>query len=68
ALGADGVMVGRLQAYALSVAGALGVGHLIKLLREELEICMALSGCASLADIAQADLGASPRSAGEDLC
>ena len=65
ALGADGVMIGRLQAYALSVAGALGVGHLIKLLREELEICMALSGCASLADITQADLGASRPAAGE---
>lgn len=65
ALGADGVMIGRLQAYALSVAGALGVGHLIKLLREELEICMALCGCASLADITQADLGASRPSAGE---
>lgn len=56
ALGANGVMVGRLQAYALSVAGALGVGHMIKLLREELEICMALAGCATLADVAQADI------------
>lgn len=61
ALGADGVMVGRLQAYALSVAGALGVGHMIKLLREELEICMALAGCATLADVrnAQIERGAS---------
>jgi len=65
ALGADGVMVGRLQAYALSVAGALGVGHLVKLLREELEICMGLAGCASLADIAKADLGEARRSAGD---
>ena len=65
ALGADGVMIGRLQAYALSVAGALGVGHMIKLLREELEICMALAGCASLADIAQAELGEARRSAGD---
>ena len=65
ALGADGVMIGRLQAYALSVAGALGVGHLIKLLREELEICMGLAGCASMADIAQADLGQARRSAGD---
>lgn len=51
ALGADAVLVGRLQAYALSVAGALGVAHMIKLLREELELCMALTGCASLDDI-----------------
>ncbi|MEN3975728.1 alpha-hydroxy acid oxidase [Emcibacter sp. SYSU 3D8] len=56
ALGADAVMVGRLQAYALGVAGALGVAHMIRLLREELELCMALAGCASLADIRQADV------------
>jgi len=51
ALGADAVMVGRLQVYALSVAGALGVAHMLKLLRQELELCMAMTGCASLADI-----------------
>lgn len=51
ALGADAVLIGRLQMYALSVAGALGVAHMIKLLREELEICMALAGCATLDDI-----------------
>ena len=51
ALGADAVMIGRLQIYALSVAGAIGVGHMIKLLRQELERCMALCGCSSLSDI-----------------
>lgn len=51
ALGADAVLIGRLQMYALSVAGALGVAHMLKLLREELEVCMALAGCASLEDI-----------------
>lgn len=51
ALGANAVLIGRLQMYALSVAGALGVAHMIKLLREELEICMAQAGCATLADI-----------------
>lgn len=51
ALGADAVLIGRLQVYALSVAGALGVAHMLKLLREELELCMALAGCASLSDI-----------------
>jgi 4-hydroxymandelate oxidase len=49
--GADAVLIGRLQLYALSVAGALGVAHMIKLLREELEVCMAMTGCASLADV-----------------
>ena len=51
ALGADAVLIGRLQVYALGVAGALGVAHMIRLLREELEVCMALAGCATLADI-----------------
>ena len=51
ALGADAVLIGRLQVYALSVAGALGVAHMLKLLREELELCMALAGCTSLSDI-----------------
>ena len=51
AMGADAVLIGRLQVYALAVAGALGVAHMIKLLREELELCMAISGCASLQDI-----------------
>jgi 4-hydroxymandelate oxidase len=54
ALGADAVMVGRLPLYALACAGALGVAHLLRLLCEELESCMALAGCATLADIAPA--------------
>ncbi len=51
ALGANAALVGRLQLYALAVAGALGVAHMLKLLREELEVCMALAGCATPADI-----------------
>ncbi len=51
ALGADAVLVGRLQAYALAVAGALGVAHMLRLLREELEVCMALTGCPDVAAI-----------------
>lgn len=51
ALGASAVMVGRPYIYALSVAGALGVAHMIRLLREELEIAMALTGCKTLDDI-----------------
>ncbi|MBX3651752.1 MAG: alpha-hydroxy-acid oxidizing protein [Burkholderiales bacterium] len=56
ALGADAVLVGRLQVYALGVAGALGVAHMLKLLLEELEVCMALAGCATLADIHRSSL------------
>lgn len=56
ALGADAVLIGRLQMYALSVAGALGVAHMLKLLREELELCMALSACATLDQIQSTSL------------
>ncbi|PKP82601.1 MAG: alpha-hydroxy-acid oxidizing enzyme [Alphaproteobacteria bacterium HGW-Alphaproteobacteria-18] len=56
ALGADAVMIGRPYIWALSVAGALGVAHLLRTLREELEITMALMGCRTLADIRQADI------------
>jgi 4-hydroxymandelate oxidase len=47
ALGANAVMLGRLALYALSVAGALGVAHLIRLLCEELALAMAVTGCAT---------------------
>lgn len=51
ALGASAVMVGRPQIHALSVAGAAGVAHMISLLRAELEVAMALTGCADLQQI-----------------
>jgi len=51
ALGANAVLIGRPQAFALAVAGALGVAHMLRLLKEELEITMALCGCAQIADI-----------------
>ncbi|CAN8139267.1 hypothetical protein THIOSC15_1410001 [uncultured Thiomicrorhabdus sp.] len=51
AYGADAVMIGRLQVYALAVAGALGVAYLLKVLTEELQMTMALCGCASLHEI-----------------
>ncbi len=51
ALGADAVLIGRIQLHALAVAGPLGVAHMLRLLLEELQLCMALTGCASLADI-----------------
>ena len=51
ALGADAVLVGRPQVHALAVAGARGVAHMLRLLRDELEIAMALCGCATLGDI-----------------
>ena len=51
ALGASAVLVGRPMVMALAAAGAPGVARAIRLLRDELEITMALTGCASLDDI-----------------
>ncbi|MGB4074223.1 alpha-hydroxy acid oxidase [Pseudomonas sp.] len=51
ALGASAVLLGRPYIHALATAGALGVAHLLRLLREELEVAMALSGCRTLDDI-----------------
>ncbi len=48
ALGARAVLIGRPQVHGLATAGALGVAHVLRLLRDELEIAMALSGCATL--------------------
>lgn len=51
ALGARAVLIGRPPVWGLAAAGAMGVAQVIRLLRDELEMSMALSGCATLADI-----------------
>ena len=51
ALGADAVMIGQPVMHALAVAGAVGIAHLITILRAELEAAMALTGCATRAQI-----------------
>jgi 4-hydroxymandelate oxidase len=61
ALGASAVLVGRPAVYGLANAGAAGVAHVLRLLRDELEIAMALTGCATLADATPALLLAPPR-------
>lgn len=58
ALGASAVLVGRPVVWGLANAGAAGVAHVLRLLRDELEIAMALTGCATLADASPALLGA----------
>ncbi|MFD0666194.1 alpha-hydroxy acid oxidase [Ramlibacter sp. MAHUQ-53] len=45
ALGARAVLVGRPVAWGLANAGALGVAHVLRLLRDEFEVAMALCGC-----------------------
>lgn len=48
AFGAKAVLVGRPVVCGLAVAGELGVSHVLRLLREELEIAMLLCGCRSV--------------------
>lgn len=57
ALGASAVLVGRPAVWGLANAGAAGVAHVIRLLRDELEIAMALTGCKTLADATPQLLG-----------
>jgi 4-hydroxymandelate oxidase len=65
ALGASAVLVGRPVLHGLANAGATGVAHVLRLLRDELEIAMALTGCRTLADAhgALADTAGEKRSA-----
>jgi 4-hydroxymandelate oxidase len=51
ALGAHAVLVGKPYVYGLAHAGAVGVAHVIRLLRDEFEIALALCGCATPAHI-----------------
>jgi 4-hydroxymandelate oxidase len=51
AAGAAAVMVGRPIIHGLAVNGAMGVAHVLRLLRDEFEAAMALAGCKTLADI-----------------
>lgn len=51
ALGARAVLVGRPILWGLAVNGAEGVGHVLELLRAELELAMILAGCPTLNNI-----------------
>lgn len=51
ALGAAAVLVGRPYVWGLAANGAMGVAHVLRLLRDELEMTMALAGCARVGDI-----------------
>lgn len=53
ALGADAVMVGRPVLHGLAAAGAVGVAHVLRMLRTELELTMALAGCPDLSSISR---------------
>jgi 4-hydroxymandelate oxidase len=51
ALGADAALIGRPALYGLAHAGARGAAHVLRLMRDEFETTMTLTGCAHLQDI-----------------
>lgn len=51
ALGARAVLIGRPVLWGLAVGGAEGVTGVIEVLREELDLAMALCGCTDLDDV-----------------
>ncbi|NET07602.1 MAG: alpha-hydroxy-acid oxidizing protein [Symploca sp. SIO2B6] len=51
ALGAKAVLVGRPILWGLAVGGSAGAQHVLELLRDELDVAMALSGCATIENI-----------------
>ena len=48
ALGARGVLLGRLWAYALAGTGQKGVSHMLRLIEAEIRVAMALTGATSI--------------------
>ncbi len=60
ALGADAVLVGRPALWGLAVGGEAGARRVLELLREELELALALCGCASPAELTRAHLRRAP--------
>jgi len=51
ALGARAVLVGRPVLWGLCVDGEQGAGHVLEILRRELDEAMLLCGCSKLSDI-----------------
>jgi 4-hydroxymandelate oxidase len=51
ALGARAVLIGRPVLWGLACAGEAGVTHALEILRRELDVAMALTGCRTLAEI-----------------
>lgn len=51
ALGASAVLIGQPQLHAIAVAGPVGIVHMLTILRAELEVAMALTGCATVGSI-----------------
>jgi 4-hydroxymandelate oxidase len=51
ALGARAVLLGRPILWGLAIAGEMGARRVLEMLREELDLAMALAGCPRIADV-----------------
>jgi L-lactate dehydrogenase (cytochrome) len=51
ALGAHGVLIGRAWVYGLAARGGAGVEHVLQLIRDEMRVAMALTGCMRIGEI-----------------
>jgi isopentenyl diphosphate isomerase/L-lactate dehydrogenase-like FMN-dependent dehydrogenase len=60
ALGADAVLVGRAALWGLAVGGEAGALRVLELLREELELTLALCGCGSPSGLGSSHLRPAP--------
>jgi isopentenyl diphosphate isomerase/L-lactate dehydrogenase-like FMN-dependent dehydrogenase len=60
ALGADAVLVGRAPLWGLATGGEAGARRVLELLRAELELTLALCGCASPAELTRAHVQRAP--------
>jgi len=57
ALGAQAVLAGRAPLYGLAADGAAGVERVLRLLREEVQVALALCGCAAPAGVTRSHVG-----------
>ena len=48
ALGAKGCLIGRPWAFALGARGEAGVAHMLRIMRGEMQVAMALTGCTDI--------------------
>ncbi len=60
ALGADAVLVGRPALWGLAAGGEMGARRVLEVLREELELTLALCGCATPAELTRAHVQRAP--------
>ena len=60
ALGADAVLVGRPPLWGLAVDGEAGALRVLELLRDELELALALGGCSSPSELGRAHVRRAP--------